>query len=127
MADRGLGKISGDTLEAFSARTARSRVLPPGLVERFYAEHCRVRAAANIPTNHQMFILESTRRMTVGAAMCVATGRPAMAPFANPGQFDDRLNESMQQGNWSDAKLFTEMLRVFLDGVEADYSPRDSC
>lgn len=98
---------------------------PRGLLEKLYAEHCLVLAAANVPTNYQMFILEATHRMTIGAAMCVATGRPAMAPFANPDQFDEQLNESMQQGNWSDAKLFTEMLRVFMDGAEADYSRRE--
>ncbi|MDF3306638.1 TetR family transcriptional regulator [Rhodococcus sp. T2V] len=93
---------------------------PRGLLEKLYAEHCRVLGAHGVPVNFQMFILESIHRMTIGSAMCVATGRPAMAPFAKPEQFDADLASTMQNNSWSDERLFVEMLRVFLEGVETE-------
>lgn len=93
---------------------------PRGLLEKLYAEHCRVLGAHGVPVTFQMFILESTHRMTIGSAMCVATGRPAMAPFAKPEQFDADLASAMQNNSWSDDRLFVEMLRVFLEGVETE-------
>ncbi|MGW0040881.1 TetR/AcrR family transcriptional regulator [Rhodococcus sp. NPDC003348] len=90
---------------------------PRALLETLYAQHCKVLDAGGVPIDRQMFVLESVHRMTVGSAMCVATGRPAMAPFLEPARFDPRLNDALESGGWSDERLFVEMLRVFLDNV----------
>lgn len=98
---------------------------PRGLLERLYAEHCRILGLSGVPLDSQMFILESVHRMTIGSAMCVATGRPAMAPFENPEQFDPDLAGSMEGARWTDERLFVEMVTVFLAGVARRFADPD--
>lgn len=91
---------------------------PRGMLERLYAEHCRVLGEHGVPADLRMFILEATHRMTIGSAVCVATGRPAMAPPENPGDFDAGVVDALHTEDWSGDRFFTRMLRAFLDGVE---------
>ena len=90
---------------------------PRRLLERLYAQHCRVLDEHGVPVAKQMFIVESVHRMTIGSAMCMATGRPAMAPPTDPDQFDAAVVETLTSGEWSDDRLFVDMLRAFLIGA----------
>lgn len=92
---------------------------PRRLLERLYAQHCRVLDENGVPVERQMFIVESVHRMTIGSAMCLATGRPAMAAPADPDQFDAAVLATLTSGDWNDDRLFVEMMRAFLVGTGA--------
>lgn len=90
---------------------------PQRLLERLYAQHCRVLDAHGVPASRQMFILEAVHRMTIGSAMCAATGRPAMAAPASPDDFAPAVVATLTSGEWTDERLFAESLRVFLENM----------
>lgn len=91
---------------------------PRGMLERLYAEYCRILGEHGVPPEYRMFILEATHRMTIGSAVCVATGRPAMAPPENPAAFDAEVVDALHNDDWAGDGFFVRMLRAFLDGVE---------
>lgn len=84
---------------------------PDTLLNKLYTQHSRLLADHGVPSSHCLFLLEATHRMTVGSAMCTATGRPAPEKALPHG-----LLVSPQAAD-ADEMLFTEMLRAFLDGV----------
>ncbi|MBM7367386.1 TetR family transcriptional regulator [Gordonia hydrophobica] len=90
---------------------------PQRLLERLYAQHCRVLAGCGVHAAHQMFILEAVHRMTIGSAMCAATGRPAMAAPTAPEEFTPEVIATLSSGEWDDDRLFVESLRAFLQSV----------
>ncbi|MCF8610154.1 TetR family transcriptional regulator [Gordonia sp. HY285] len=92
---------------------------PQRLLERLYAQHCRVLHDHGVPVTDQMFIVEAVHRMTIGSAMCAATGRPAMSTPIDPDQFDVGVVESLASNDWDDDRLFVESVRTFLHGVRA--------
>ena len=92
---------------------------PRRLLERLYARHCRVLRDNGVPVADQMFIVETVHRMTIGSAMCAATGRPAMSAPMDPDQFDADVVASLTSGEWDDDRLFVESVRTFLHGVRA--------
>jgi len=94
---------------------------PRQLLEKLYVQHCRVLGRHGVPVDWQMVILESVHRMTIGSAMCTATGRPAMAPLTDPTEFDADLVTSMQAAHWSDEQLFADMMRLFLAGAQREF------
>ncbi|MBD0021788.1 TetR family transcriptional regulator [Gordonia pseudamarae] len=91
---------------------------PRGMLERLYAEYCRILGEHGVPPRFQMFILEAVHRMTIGSAVCVATGRPEMATPSNPAAFDTDVVDALHTGDWSGDRFFTGMLHAFLDGIE---------
>lgn len=93
---------------------------PAGLLEKLYATHCAVLDEHGVPSDRQMFIVESVHRMTIGSAMCAATGRPAMTPVTDPSLFSREVAASLDGDDWNDDVLFVEMLRVFLQGIGAE-------
>lgn len=90
---------------------------PQRLLERLYAQHCRVLADCGVPATQQMFVLEAVHRMTIGSAMCAATGRPAMLPPTAPEEFAPEVVETLTSGAWNDDRVFVESLRLFLQSV----------
>ncbi|GAA4672772.1 TetR/AcrR family transcriptional regulator [Gordonia humi] len=94
---------------------------PQRLLERLYARHCRILSDNGVPIADQMFIVESVHRMTIGSAMCAATGRPAMAPPHDPELFDTEVVADLESGRWTDDRLFVAALRALLDGVRAGH------
>lgn len=85
---------------------------PEPLRHKLYAQYSRLLADHGVPASHHLFLLEATHRMTLGSAICTATGRPALVEL--PPRPDRESTETKD----ADELLFVEMLRVFLAGVD---------
>jgi len=84
---------------------------PEKLLDKLYDRYSALLAEHGVPESHRLFLLEATHRMTVGSAVCTATGRPAALELpwstATAGTDAD-----------ADEILFVEMLKAFLAGVD---------
>lgn len=90
---------------------------PESLLYKLYGRDSRLLAAHGVPPARALFLLEATHRMTVGSAVCTATGRPALVELPRPDSTEGKDWRSAAATD-ADESLFIEMLRAFLDGVD---------
>lgn len=87
---------------------------PEPLLHKLYAQYSTLLGDHGVPASDHLFLLEATHRMTIGSAMCAATGRPALVelPSGNP---TERVATAPPD---ADSALFERMLVTFLAGFD---------
>lgn len=94
---------------------------PENLLHKLYAQYSRLLDDQGVPSSRHLFLLEATHRMTVGSAMCTATGRPALMELPPNESVEPSVGASVAAQD-ADEVLFVEMLRAFLVGVDVEGS-----
>ncbi|MFD1812140.1 TetR/AcrR family transcriptional regulator [Rhodococcus gannanensis] len=90
---------------------------PESLLHKLYAQYSDLLGAHGVPASHHLFLLEAAHRMTVGSAVCTATGRPALIELPSGGAAESRERTGSVARD-ADELLFVDMLRAFLSGVD---------
>jgi AcrR family transcriptional regulator len=100
---------------------------PPRQLVRLFDHYSTKLQEAGVPLEYHFFLLEATYRMTMGSALCAASGNEAFSIGAHVDRDrDPYLYRVFSLNKWTDESLFADSIRLFLAGVNEEVTGHQS-
>jgi TetR/AcrR family transcriptional regulator, tetracycline repressor protein len=100
---------------------------PPRQLVRLFDHYSTKLQEAGVPLEYHFFLLEATYRMTMGSALCAASGNEAFSIGAHVDRDrDPYLFRVFSLNKWTDESLFADSIRLFLAGLNDEISGQPS-